>query len=189
MNFTCTCGGFRAFKTVAALLLTAVLLAGCPRVLYLDYRASTSLKGNGPVHVSTFTYAGHPTGLMKRKELETGSKDFESLYLSQDISTFFASAVKGELVRAGYELRPDAARIVTGSIEHFFLDYAGEDEQQFQIRVLFSVGRPDGQPYTATCNHNRQQVKDWMKSGLIIEQGVHACIDQFISDAQAAGAF
>jgi len=140
------------------------------------------------VQVAVFTYAGHPTGLMKRRELETGAKDFEALYLSEDISSFFATALKAELARAGYEFRPDGARSVSGTIERFFLDYVGEDEQQFQIRVAFSVARKDLSPFTTTCQSNRQHVKDWMRSGLLIEQGIHACIDQFIMNAQAAGA-
>lgn len=187
LNAVVASGRFR-LPALTVVVLAAALLVGCPRVLYLDYRPSTSLKGQGPVQVAAFTYAGHPTGLVKRREVETGSKDFEVLYLSQDISVFFASAVKGELSRAGYNVRPDTPRTVSGTIEHFFLDYAGEDEQLFQIRVSFSVVRPDAQLYHAACNHNRQQVKDWMKSGLIIEQGVRACIDQFLQDAQAAGA-
>ncbi len=173
---------------ITTLALAALLLAGCPRVLYLDYRPSTLSKGSGPVHVTTFTYAGHPTGLMKQKELETGPKDVEALYLSQDISEFFAGALTGELRRAGYEVRSGAAKSVSGTIEHFFLDYVGEDEQQFQVTVAFSVAQLDKPPFTSTCRSNRQQTRDWMRSGLLIEQGVHACIDQFITSAQAAGA-
>ena len=170
------------------LLATMILLTGCPRVLHLDYRPSTSLKGNGPVLVESFLYAGHPTGLMKQKELQTGAKDPEALFLSQNINDFFAAALKRELTLAGYDLRPDSTRTVSGTIEQFFLDYLGEHEQRFQIRVAFTVMWNDRAPLTSNCRADQRQVRDWMRSGLLIEQGVHACIEEFISNAQAAGA-
>ena len=172
---------------LTALFATMSLLTGCPRVLHLEYRPSTTFKGSGPVRVDTFSYAGHPTGLMKQKELQRGAKDPEALYLSQDISEFFAAAVKSELTRAGYDLRLDSTRTVSGTIEQFFLDYQGENEQLFQIRVAFTVSRNDRPPLTSVCRAVRQQARDWMRSGLLIEQGIHACIDDFISNAQVTG--
>jgi hypothetical protein len=173
---------------VAAVLATAVLFAGCPRVLYLDYQPSVSIKGSGPVRVDSFAYAGHPTGLMKQKELESGKKDPEALYLAQDIGGFFTIALKRELVFAGYDLKPDAARLVSGTIEHFFLDYVGEQDQRFQIRVTFNVSRLNAAGFTWSCRSEQQQVKDWTKSGLLIERGVRDCIQEFIKNAQQAGA-
>jgi len=178
----------RRIGKLTALLVTMILLTGCPRVLHLDYRPSTSLKGSGPVRVDSFSYAGHPTGLMKQKELQTGAKDPEALYLSEDISDFFAGALRSELTLAGYELRRDSTRTVSGTIEQFFLDYVGKDEQRFRARVVFTIARNDLPPLTVTCLTDRQQVRDWMRSGLLIEQGIHACIEEFIKNAQAAGA-
>lgn len=179
---------FRHIRRLVPLLATMVLLTGCPRVLHLDYRPSTSLKGSGPVRVDAFAYTGHPTGLMKQKELQTGATDLEALYLSEDISQFFAAAVRNELTLAGYELRRDSPRTVSGTIEQFFLDYAEGDEQRFQARVVFTIGRLDLPASTVTCSTDRRRVKDWMRSGLLIQEGIHDCIDEFITNAQAAGA-
>ena len=55
---------------LAVPLTAVVLLAGCPRVLYLDYQPSTVMKGSGPIRIDAFAYAGHPTGLMKENELQ-----------------------------------------------------------------------------------------------------------------------
>lgn len=49
--------------------------------------------------------AGHPTGLMKQKELESSSRDVEALYLSQDIGEFFTNAVRQELAFSGYHVQ------------------------------------------------------------------------------------
>jgi hypothetical protein len=58
-------------QRISAALLAVTVLTGCPRVLYLDYQPSTSIKGSGPVRVDAFTYAGHPTGLMQQKEVKS----------------------------------------------------------------------------------------------------------------------
>lgn len=173
---------------VAALLLLACLSSGCPRVLYLDYQPSNSLKGNGPVQVAPFLYAGHPTGLMKQKELEPSSRDVEALYLSQDIGEFFTNAVRKELVFSGYNVQPGEARIVSGTIGQFFLDYVEQVEQRFEIRATFNVNRPDVTVFVSACHSDLRQSRDWMKSGLLIERGIKDCIEQFMKSAQTAGA-
>ena len=175
-------------RWMAPAVVASVLLTGCPRVLYLDYQPSTSMKGSGAVQVEGFTYAGHPTGLMKKKEVESGAQDPEALYLSQDIGEFFAGALKKELTRAGYNVGPDSPRTVSGTIEQFFLDYLGQQDQRFEIQTTFQISRVDGPPFTTSCRSERQQAKDWMKSGSLIERGVNDCIAMFMKDAQAAGA-
>ena len=179
---------FRYHWPTAALLLVACLSSGCPRVLYLDYQPTNSLKGSGPVQVTPFRYGGHPTGLMKQKELESGSRDVESLYLSQDIGDFFTDAVRKELSLSGYNVQSGEGRIVSGTIEKFFLDYMGEVEQRFEIHVTFNVNRTGAALFASPCHSNLRQAKDWMKSGLLIERGIKDCIEQFIESAQAAGA-
>ena len=173
---------------VAALLIVACLSSGCPRVLYLDYQPSNSLKGNGTVQVAPFLYAGHPTGLMKQKKVESSSRDVEALYLSQDIGEFFTNAVRQELAFSGYHVQPGEARIVSGTIEHFFLDYVGEAEQRFEIRATFKVNRTDAAVFATACRSNLRQSMGWMKSGVLIKQGITDCVEQFMNSAQAAGA-
>jgi hypothetical protein len=172
----------------SAALLAVTVLTGCPRVLYLDYHPSASLKGTGPVRVGVFTYAGHPTGLMRQKEVESGQKDPERLFLSQDIGDFFAAALTKELVLAGYEPRMDSSRAVSGNIEQFYLDYVGRNDQQFKIETTFQIAREGAPAFTTSCRSEHQQVKDWMKSGSLIEHGVRDCIESFVKEAQAAGA-
>ena len=173
---------------MAPAVVASVFLTGCPRVLYLDYQPSTSMKGSGAVQVVGFAYAGHPTGLMKNKEVESGAQDPEALYLSEDIGEFFAGALKKELTLAGYNVGPDSPRTVSGTIEQFFLDYVGQQDQRFKIQTTFQISRADGPAFATSCRSERQQSKDWMKSGSLIERGVKDCIAMFMKDAQAAGA-
>ena len=171
---------------IAVLALT--VLAGCPRVLYLDYQPSALIKGSGPVRVEAFTYAGHPTGLMQQKEVESGERDPEVLYLSEDIGKFFAAALLKELTRAGYQPSVDSSRAVSGNIEQFYLDYIGRQDQRFKIETTFHVAREGTATFTTSCRSEQQQAKDWMKSGSLIERGVRDCIETFVKEAQAAGA-
>jgi hypothetical protein len=170
------------------LLMATMLLLGCPRVLYLDYHPSGTLKGKGPIRVDTFSYAGHPTGLMKQKELQSSSRDPEALYLSQNIGDFLAGALKKELVLAGFDLRTDSPRTVSGTIEQFFLDYVDQQDQRFIIQTTFQIERKDAPTFTTSCRSERQEVRDWMKSGSLIQRGIKDCIDEFIGRAQTAGA-
>jgi hypothetical protein len=175
-------------RRLSTAFLAVTVMTGCPRVLYLDYHPSASFTGSGPVRVDTFSYAGPPTGLMQQKEVESGEQDPEMLYLSQDIGEFFAGALTKELTRAGYEPRADASRTVSGTIEQFFLSYAGRYEQRFKVETTFRVMRDGIQTLTTSCRSDKQQPKDWMKSGSLIELGVRDCIEAFVKEAQAAGA-
>ncbi len=173
---------------VAALVVVACVSFGCPRVLHLDYQPSNSIKGSGTVEVAPFLYVGHSTGLMKQKQLESGSRDVEALYLSEGIGEFFTNAVRQELAFSGYHVQPGEGRVMSGTVEQFFLDYVGEVEQRFEIRASFKVDRTDSAAFISVCRSHVQQPGDWMKSGLLIKQGIKDCIEQFLNSARAAGA-
>ena len=166
----------------------ALLTAGCPRVLYLTYQPSTPIMGNGTIHVDPFLYGGHPTRLVREKELTSIAKNPEALYLSQDIGTFFTNALKAELAFGGYGVQPASTRIVSGTIEHFLIEYVGETGQRFHIQATFNIVRRDAPVVTTSCRSEPQRSIDWMGSGLLIEQGVKDCIEEFMRQAQAAGA-
>ncbi len=165
-----------------------LLTSGCPRVLHLNYQPSTPIKGSGTIQVDPFHYAGHPTRLVKEKELESIVKNPEALYLSQDISIFFTNALKAELAFGGYDVQPASTRIVSGAIERFLIEYVGETDQRFQIQATFTIVRKDAPLFTTSCRAEPQRSIDWMGSGLLIERGVKICIEEFMRHAQAADA-
>jgi len=169
-------------------LSLAFLITGCPRVLYLNYQPSTTIKGTGTIQVVPFIYAGHPTGLLKNKELESTAHDPEALYLSQDISLFFSDALKAELTLAGYSIQSASARTVSGTIENFFFEYVGEEHQRFLVQTTFRITKEEAPTYTSSCRSDNRKVRGWMNSGLLIERGVRDCLSEFLRDAQAAGA-
>ena len=125
---------------------------------------------------------------MRQKELQSNSRDPEALFLSQNIGEFFAGALKKELLLAGYDLLPESTRTASGTIEQFFLEYVDQQEQRFIVQTAFQIEQKDAPAFTTSCRSERKQVKDWMKSGSLIQQGVKDCIDEFMKSAQAAGA-
>jgi hypothetical protein len=165
-----------------------LLTSGCPRVLHLNYQPSTPIKGSGTIQVDPFHYAGHPTRLVKKKELESIVKNPEALYLSQDISIFFTNALKAELAFGGYDVQPASTRIASGAIEQFLIEYVGETDQRFQIQATFTIVRKDAPLFTTSCRAEPQRSIDWMGSGLLIDRGVKICIEEFMRQAQAANA-
>lgn len=169
-------------------MVMTLLTSGCPRVLHLNYQPSTPIKGSGTIQVDPFHYAGHPTRLVKEKELESIVKNPEALYLSQDISIFFTNALKAELAFGGYDVQPASTRIVSGAIEHFLIEYVGETDQRFQIQATFTIVRKDAPLFTTSCRAEPQRSIDWMGSGLLIERGITDCIKEFMTRAQTAGA-
>lgn len=171
-----------------SLLVMTLLTSGCPRVLHLNYQPSTPIKGSGTIQVDPFHYAGHPTRLVKEKELESIVKNPEALYLSQDISIFFTNALKAELAFGGYDVQPASTRIVSGAIEHFLIEYVGETDQRFQIQATFTIVRKDAPLFTTSCRAEPQRSIDWMGSGLLIDRGITDCIKEFMTRAQTAGA-
>jgi hypothetical protein len=179
----------RLYRWSSVALLGIVLFtAGCPRVLHLNYPPSTPIKGSGTIQVDPFQYAGHPTRLVKEKELESIVKNPEALYLSQDISIFFTNAIKAELAFGGYDVQPASTRIVSGTIEHFLIEYVGETDQRFQIQATFTIVRKEAPLFTTSCRAEPQRSIDWMGSGLLIERGITDCIKEFMTKAQTAGA-
>ncbi|BCA54568.1 hypothetical protein W02_17080 [Nitrospira sp. KM1] len=173
---------------IPSLIMAALLSAGCPRILYLNYQPSTSVRGSGEVQVDTFVYAGHPTGLMKRKEVESSGSDSEALFLSQDIAVFFTNAVKDELTFAGYTVQSSAARVVSGTIKQFYLEYVGAQDQHFQLDVDFHVtGHDAAGNFETSCEIDRRQTRDWMKTGILIEGGIRECIAIFMNKVRTAG--
>jgi hypothetical protein len=76
---------------------------------------------------------------------------------------------------------------VSGTVEQFFLDYVGEVEQRFEIRVTFNVNRTDAAVFVSACRSDPRRSMDWMKSDVLITRGIKDCIEQFMNSARAAG--
>ena len=170
------------------LICIAILIAGCPRVISLDYVPSNKLKGQGRLQVEPFEYRAPEKGIEKPKEMGADSQEFEVFYLSQDIGTFFTDAVRRELMHSGYEVVPTEKVVVSGKVERFYFDYERPDGQAFEIHVSYTVSHDGGSVYSYVCESVQQRSTTLTTSGLVIKAGIKDCIERFIQAAQDAKA-
>lgn len=168
------------------LVLAAVLLAGCPRVISLDYVPSNKLRGQGRLQVETFEYRMPKKGIERPKEMGGDAQEFEIFYLSQDIGAFFTDALKKELAHSGYEVQPAEKAVVSGTIERFYFDYERPDGQVFEIHVSYRVSHGGAQTFSYVCESTQERSTTLTTSGLVIKAGIKDCIERFIQAAQSA---
>lgn len=168
------------------LVCIAIVIAGCPRVISLDYVPSNKLRGQGRLQVEAFEYRAPEKGIERPKEMGADARELEVFYLSQDIGTFFTNAVKSELVHSGYEVVPTEKIVVSGTVERFYFDYERPDGQAFEIHVSYTVSQSGDSVYSYVCESVQQRSTTLTTSGLVIKAGVKDCIERFIQAAQGA---
>ena len=168
----------------ALLAVMGLLIAGCPRMLSLDYVPSNPLKGQGRLQVDVFDYQAPERGIERPKEIQGDAQEFEVIYLSQNIGTFFTSALKSELVHSGYEVVSTQESVVSGTVKRFYFDYERPDGQVFEIHVSYTVKRSGAVSYSYECESRQEGSTILTTSGLLIKAGIKACIEHFIKGAQ-----
>jgi hypothetical protein len=170
----------------ALLVVIGLVIAGCPRVISLDYVPSNPLRGQGRLQVEVFDYRAPKKGIERSKEIQRDAQEFEVFYLSQNIGTFFADALKSELGHSGYEVTPTQELIVSGTVERFYFDYEQPHGQVFEIRVSYTVRRSGAVAYSHECESRQARSTTLTTSGLLIKAGIKDCIERFIQGAQEA---
>jgi hypothetical protein len=173
-------------SVAALLILVSWMIAGCPRVISLDYVPSNSLKGQGRLQVNTFDYRAPAQGVERPKEMQADADEFEVFYLSQNIGEFFTNALKSELDHSGYEVASTGELVITGTVDRFYFDYERPEGQVFEIRVSYTVRRSGAAVYSHACESRQEQSTALSTSGLVIRAGIKHCIERFLQDAQHA---
>lgn len=170
----------------ALLVVIGLLIAGCPRVISLNYVPSNHLRGHGRLQVDPFDYRAPKEGIEPSKEIEADGQEFEVSYLSQNIGTFFTNALKSELAHSGYEVTSADQLVISGTVERFYFDFERPDGQVFEIHVSYTVRRNGVVAYSDVCESKQQRSTALTTSGLVIKAGIKDCIEHFIKDAQDA---
>lgn len=170
----------------ALLVVIGLLIAGCPRVISLDYVPSNPLRGQGRLQVDGFDYRAPEKGIERPKEIQGDAQEFEVFYLSQNIGTFFTNALKSELVHSGYEVASTQELVVSGTVKRFYFDYERPDGQIFELHVSYTVRRSGAVTYSHACESRQERSTTLTTSGLLIKAGIKDCIERFIKGAQDA---
>ena len=146
------------------------------------------VKGSGPDRVGVFAYAGHPTGLMRQKEVESGPEGPRGPVFSRRTSASFSplrsrrswSSRDTNLGRTHREPSQATSSSFISIMSASTINCSRSRPRSWSRARELRRSRPP-------AGRSDQQVKDWMKSGSLIEHGVRDCIASFVKEAQAAG--
>jgi hypothetical protein len=173
----------------AGVILSLMVLAGCGRLVSIDYEATNVLKGEGAVRVSSFRYEPFEAHRVRPHQVETHPEAKTELLLVQEVAGFFADALKKELLKSGYTLRDSADRVLSGTLTRFYLDWTSDQmDRSFQLGVDYTVSRKEEALFTWRCSSIQQGPNQMSTDGPLIRKGIADCVQRFIEAAQQADA-
>jgi len=111
-----------------------------------------------------------------------------TLLLRQNIDQVVADALRKELRLSGYSLS-SASRVVSGSIDRFYIDWVGFTTIDVEITISFTVTSAGSRAYSAAFHSHKQAPKSDLGTDTeAIKETLADCLHQFIRDAQSRGA-
>jgi hypothetical protein len=168
------------------LLLCAVMIGGCGRVISLDYEPINSLQGQGPVEIAPFQYQAFDEHRVRARQVEGNPAARTDLFLSRDISSFFTEALRKELIRAGYSQNESNAVTVSGSISRFYLDWKTGANRLFELRVTYVIRSQERTLFTWDCSSLQKGPETLVQDGILIRKATADCMQRFLHAAQEA---
>jgi hypothetical protein len=168
------------------LWLVVASVAGCLRVLSIDYQATNSIRGQGTVHVASVQYQPADEQRVRPHEVETPEKSEARLFLSETVATAFSRAVQAELARSGYTLMQSASRTISGVVTRFYLDWRKEGERTFELEVTYVVQSDAHRPFSWSCSSVKTGRDMLQEDALLMKAGMTDCIQRFLLVAQEA---
>jgi hypothetical protein len=168
--------------------LALISTVGCLRLLSLDYQATNSMKGQGPVSVAGFHYQATDEQRVRPHEVETPPRSEAKLFLSEPIGSLFSRALQSELARSGYTTTESSPRTISGMVTRFYLDWRREGERTFNLEVTYLVQSEAQRPFSWSCSSVKTGPDMLQEDALLIKAGMADCIQRFLLAAQDAQA-
>jgi len=167
------------------LLLCALTVAGCPRIVSLDYQPGNPLRGQGTVGTAPFRYQPSDEKHVRPRQVETNLSAKADLFLSQEIGVFFSDALRLELNHSGYTVNDSTDRIVSGTITRFYLDWKSEGDRSFELAVDYMVRSDERILFSWPCSSIQKGPNMLAKDGIFIRAATADCMRRFIEAAQS----
>jgi hypothetical protein len=168
-------------------VLVLLVLAGCGRLVSIDYEATNVVKGEGMVRVNAFRYEPFETHRVRPRQVETHPESKTELFMVDEVAGFFADALKKELLKSGYTLNDSADRVLSGTLTRFFLDWSSDQmDRSFQLGVDYTVSRNEQALFSWQCSSVQQGPNQMGKDGPLIRKGIADCVQRFLEAAQRA---
>lgn len=164
-----------------------MMLAGCGRLLSIDYEATNKVKGEGVLRVSPFKYEPSDMHRVRPRQVETHPGAKSELFMVEEIGGFFADALKKELLKSGYTLNESADRMLSGTLTRFYFDWTSDQmDRSFQLGVDYTLSRKEDPLFTWRCSSVQQAPNQMGQDGPLIRKGIADCMQRFLEAAQQA---
>lgn len=174
-------------KWTGCIVLIPMVLAGCGRLLSIDYEATNVVKGEGMVRVNSFRYEPFETHRVRPRQVETHPEAKSELFMVDEVGGFFAQALRKELLKSGYMLSESSDRVLSGTLRRFYLDWSSDQRNRsFQLGVDYTVSRKEGAAFTWQCSSAQQGPNQMGNDGPLIRKGIADCMQRFLEAAQQA---
>ena len=168
-------------------VLVLVLLSGCGSLVSIDYEATNVLKGEGAVRVSPFAYQPFDLRRVRPRQVETHPEAKTEMFMVDEIGSFFANALRKEVLKSGYTLNDSAERVISGTLTRFYIDWSSDQmDRSFQLGVDYTVSRREQARFTWKCSSIQQGPNQMGNDGPLIRKGVADCMQRFLEAAQQA---
>ena len=164
-----------------------LVLAGCGRLVSIDYEATNNVKGEGVLRVSPFKYEPSDMHRVRPHQVETHPDAKTELLLVEEVGAFFSNAVKKELLKSGYTLSDSSDRVLSGTLTRFYLDWSSDQmDRSFQLGVDYTVSRNNEALFTWRCSSVQKGPNQMGRDGPLIRKGIADCAQRFLEAAQQA---
>jgi hypothetical protein len=174
-------------KLPALGILAVLLLSGCGRLVSIEYEATNVVKGEGVVRVISFMYEPFDLHRVRPRQVETHPDAKSELFMVDEVGSFFANALRKELLKSGYTLNDSANRVLSGTLTRFYLDWSSDQmDRSFQLGVDYTVSQKDEALFTWKCSSVQQGANQMGNDGPLIRKGIADCMQRFLKAAQQA---
>jgi len=160
-------------------------VAGCGRLVSIDYEATNTVKGEGVLRVGPFKYLAYDMHRARPRQVETHPGAKSELFMVDEVGGFFANALRKELLKSGYTLNESADRVLSGTLTRFYFDWTSDQvDRSFQLGVDYIVSRKEEPLFTWQCWSVQQGPNQMGEDGPLIRKGIADCMQRFLEAAQ-----
>ena len=176
-------------KRTGCVVLIPMVLAGCGRLLSVDYEATNVVKGEGVVRVSPFKYEPFDLHRVRPRQVETHPEAKSELFMVDEVGGFFTETLRKELLKSGYTLNDSAERVLSGTLTKFYLDWTSDQmDRSFKLAVDYLVSKKEEPVFRWQCASVQRGPNQMGRDGALIRKGIADCMQRFLEAAQQAHA-
>lgn len=175
--------------TTASTILISLCAAvcGCSTTLPVDYIPSPVMRGSGPATVGAFRYLPAEQGAVAQDQFQEASAPVGGIHLSEPAADLIRTAVRKELVAAGFSVDQNSSPVIEGDIERLMFDYISFAQLEFYLDINFRIVRGGKVTfaYRARAHKSGSKSAAQAQDSEAVRSTISECIDDFFLAARA----